>query len=81
MGGDEFVVLGMEDISSDCQQTACRLIGNVNEFNKSSVLPYAISLSIGTVCCDHEHPATIDSLLAIADKRMYEDKAHRKLNG
>lgn len=47
---------------------------NLNSDNASSNNSIKLSLSLGAVSYDPEHPYSIDELLSAADKLMYKDK-------
>lgn len=79
MGGDEFIVLAIEGDSCEEYSSVDRLIESVYEFNKSGKLPFILSMSIGSACYDPDNPSTLDDLIAIADKLMYDDKTNKKL--
>jgi diguanylate cyclase (GGDEF)-like protein len=81
MGGDEFIVLAIEGNSCKGYSSAERLIESVFESNKSGSLPFTLSMSIGSACYDPDNPSTIDDLIAVADKLMYDDKTNKKNNG
>jgi two-component system cell cycle response regulator len=74
LGGDEFCILiaraGMEAVDA----LRKRLDAEIEEFNRSSGQPYALSLSLGAAEFDPELPRTLDELLAEADALMYQEK-------
>jgi diguanylate cyclase (GGDEF)-like protein/PAS domain S-box-containing protein len=74
MGGDEFVVLAVDAGEHSEEILLTRLRERMDEFNERRQRPYQISLSVGCVRVAAEPEVTIDSLLAAADRRMYEDK-------
>ncbi len=78
IGGDEFVVLVTEASGLTRELISARLREKVDFFNKESVNPYSLSLSVGTVWYDPEKPDTIDELMAEADKLMYTDKKRKR---
>jgi len=79
IGGDEFVILALETPEISLNSIAGRLQSHINFHNEKKVLPYHISLSIGTSHFDPEHPRPLDELLSEADSRMYEAKQAKKL--
>ena len=76
LGGDEFAVFAAAtDHSSDAAlERLTKLTAAANED-----LEGELAWSAGRVAVDHERHATIESLLADADSRMYEDKVRKRL--
>jgi diguanylate cyclase (GGDEF)-like protein/PAS domain S-box-containing protein len=77
MGGDEFVVLAVDAGEDGEQILTGRLRDRVAEYNVGCRDRYQLSLSMGVVRVKPEPSLTIDSLLAAADKLMYEKKRER----
>lgn len=70
-GGDEFVILLPDTEAHSCDLLVKRIKSTAeSEFNKKN---WSISLSIGKVT-ETGNNKTIDEILLVADKRMYEDK-------
>ncbi|MFH0787672.1 MAG: sensor domain-containing diguanylate cyclase [Pseudomonadota bacterium] len=79
IGGDEFVILAIEAASEAGPELLMeRLQKNLDLFNKKTNRPYQLSLSMGVVGYDPEHPVSIDTLLIQADNDMYEEKQRKK---
>ena len=58
-----------------------RLRENLDRYNKTEPdRKYRLSLSLGAVAYDPEHPVSIDNLMTQADKNMYEEKQRKKKN-
>ncbi|TFB09015.1 diguanylate cyclase [Candidatus Atribacteria bacterium MT.SAG.1] len=55
-----------------------RINKNLTKLNHSLKKPYEIELSIGLSCHDPDNPQSMDELIRIADKKMYEDKENKK---
>ncbi len=73
LGGDEFAILTNEANSSSQQDILRRLKENLD--SEASRDPrYALSLSVGVARFDPQRPSTLDALLNLADRRMYEAK-------
>jgi diguanylate cyclase (GGDEF)-like protein/PAS domain S-box-containing protein len=84
IGGDEFVVLGIEAEEPDAGMLANRLLENVKSHNEKRMRSYSLSISTGIAHYDPDNPCSIDELLAGADKLMYEQKQKKHavlLNG
>jgi two-component system cell cycle response regulator len=77
MGGDEFCVL-LTGGGHDTQTAIARLHEAVDEFNGSSPLPYAVSLSIGAAEYRPSERCSVGELLRRADAAMYEQKLRRR---
>jgi diguanylate cyclase (GGDEF)-like protein len=77
-GGDEFVIL-LEEIS---QETLDHLVERLRKKIELPIEHEGHLLRVGTsigIAVYPNHPAELDEMLKIADKHMYHDKAHRKL--
>src|SRR5664279_208380 len=79
MGGDEFVVLAMENAGADAELWTARLQENLRARNARADRSYLLSLSIGIVYYDPDAPRELDDLLARADRLMYEEKRAKRL--
>lgn len=78
MGGDEFAIFAIEPAASSADQIAKRFQDNIAAFNAKQTKPYALSVSVGAVECNHDSPCTLEELLEQADTLMYRNKAERK---
>jgi len=78
IGGDEFVVIPVGS-SGDCVEViVSRLERALDAYNSESKRGYRLSMSTGIAFYDPEKPCSIDELLALADRKMYEQKRQRK---
>ncbi|NLY11235.1 MAG: GGDEF domain-containing protein [Firmicutes bacterium] len=79
LGGDEFTVLtigtsrGLEELFRK------RLDYYVELYNKGSNKPYKLSLSIGCIESTNEEALTLEDLMVAADRRLYEEKAGKRI--
>ncbi|MBI4767648.1 MAG: diguanylate cyclase [Deltaproteobacteria bacterium] len=81
IGGDEFVVLAIEGTSeSSAENLRSRLCHNLGLFNSKKGRSYPLSLSVGVVRYDPHQPASVEGLIAEADKRMYEEKGWKRIH-
>ncbi|MHA2219792.1 MAG: diguanylate cyclase [Candidatus Hodarchaeales archaeon] len=80
IGGDEFVILVMEDPDVNIEIIITRLNKTLDARNAKVNKTYELSLSVGYANNDHNNPRSIDELLAEADKLMYKQKNNKKLN-
>jgi diguanylate cyclase (GGDEF)-like protein len=78
IGGDEFVVMPIEDKGDNLQIVIHRLQKAVELDNAKSKRDYKLSISTGTAYFDPSSPCTIDELLSRADRGMYEHKRTKK---
>ncbi len=79
-GGDEFVVAKI--CSGDAKEQAERYRSNFDAvlagLNAASGNPYTVNVSIGVYCASLSAVDTIDELIELADRLMYNDKARHK---
>jgi two-component system cell cycle response regulator len=80
IGGDEFVVLAMENAGADADMWTARLQENLRGRNARRDRPYLLSLSIGVAYYDPDAPRELDELLARADGLMYQEKRAKRLS-
>jgi two-component system, cell cycle response regulator len=80
MGGDEFVVLAMENTGTDAELWTDRLQEKLRARNARADRTYLLSLSVGIAYYDPDAPRSLDDLLARADRLMYEEKRAKRLS-
>lgn len=78
MGGDEFVVLVADTPHAARESVLGRLHAELQERNEGDGSPYALSFSIGVAHFDPMRSPSIETLLATADERLYEQKRRRR---
>jgi diguanylate cyclase (GGDEF)-like protein len=78
-GGDEFAAFALDAAQPNI--ILARIHSNIKAFRQRSSLPYRISLCIGIVQCNPSSDLTLSDYLALADKRMYEQKMARSNPG
>lgn len=77
LGGDEFAVVAL-DLAGDAIETLlARLQVQLALFNGRPEQPYLLRVSAGWARVETDAPASLDSLLAEADERLYRAKASR----
>lgn len=81
IGGDEFVALGVVEKEEDKDEVLNRLRAKVEASNERKDRNFKLSLSIGTVFHTPDSNYSIEELLEIADKLMYEEKKKKKQAG
>lgn len=78
-GGDEFVILCMDETGQGARALMQRIHDNVKgrvvslPTDQGDTLAVPVELSVGLACSDQVPP---DEVLKCADERMYEDKKH-----
>ncbi|MEW6584461.1 MAG: diguanylate cyclase [Nitrospirota bacterium] len=80
IGGDEFVILGMESTRIKSSIFLQRLDRQFTHFNDREVRPYRLSMSLGIAEYDPENPCSCDELVSRADAVMYDGKKKKKGN-
>ena len=81
MGGDEFVVLGMDNADSNVGILAMRLRENIALHNEGIKDPINhLSLSMGFISYEPAHSCSIQELLCMADELMYKEKKRKKMS-
>lgn len=81
ISGDEFALLLLDTHEDNFDIIFRRLQKNIDAFNTRSGGMYFLSLSIGMALYEHNRPCSIDELLKLADKRMYDQKKLKKKVG
>jgi diguanylate cyclase (GGDEF)-like protein/PAS domain S-box-containing protein len=74
MGGDEFVILAVDAGAQGEEILTTRLRERLQQYNEERGRPYQLSLSVGAVHVRPGPEVTVDSLIAAADRLMYENK-------
>ena len=78
MGGDEFLLVFPDSSLKDIPLFRDRINAKLSPLNTQKKKDYQIHLSIGFSEYLPEKPKSMDELIAIADKRMYEEKRKNK---
>jgi|GEM_PF-1337340 len=82
LGGDEFAVLMFSSFEPCCNHPVMhRLEQHIAERNQQPGRGYQLSMSVGIVRYDAEHPCSVEEFLAQGDKAMYVCKNEKKNNG
>jgi two-component system cell cycle response regulator len=81
LGGDEFCVLMTDAGQDSTHQVRKRLQQRVDFINALSSWRVRLSLSVGIADVPLVHQPSLDQLLRIADKHMYEEKRNKQLRG
>lgn len=78
IGGDEFVVLALENAELPHEQWTTRLQEHLEEHNAHPNRQFPLSLSFGVAYYDPEFPCPLDELMHRADSLMYEQKRGKR---
>ena len=78
LGGDEFVVLALESQDYTEETILKRLEEQLKNRNALKSRRYQLSLSFGYALFEPENPCSVEELLEMADKAMYEQKQSKK---
>jgi diguanylate cyclase (GGDEF)-like protein/PAS domain S-box-containing protein len=77
VGGDEFAILAIEADSENVEVIRQRLQSAVDFANRGNARPFNLSVSIGIVSYDPENDASVEEMMAFADREMYAEKRAR----
>lgn len=78
MGGDEFLIIFPDNSLKEAPLIKERLNRGLIKLDQTLKKPYKIELSIGLSCYDPDNPQSMDELIRIADKKMYDEKKNKK---
>jgi diguanylate cyclase (GGDEF)-like protein len=81
LGGDEFVVLAIDVGEGTVASLSRRLREKLQARNARPDVAYALSFSMGISRYDPDRPCSLQELIAVADRRMYEEKTAKKAAG
>jgi diguanylate cyclase (GGDEF)-like protein len=81
MGGDEFVALAIDMTPDQEHVVRERLREIVGEFNATSGKPFKLAYSMGCAAWKPTLYGSLEEMMAEADRRLYEEKRHKKLVG
>ncbi len=73
-GGDEFAILAMKSSETSAEKLINRFEQVLNNHHLQTKRSHKLSMTFGIACYYPQNPCSIDTLLAQADKLMYEDK-------
>jgi diguanylate cyclase (GGDEF)-like protein/PAS domain S-box-containing protein len=74
VGGDEFAILAVEADTHNLDTIRTRLQQALDIANRAHSHPFELSVSIGVVSYDPDQHATVEELMALADREMYTHK-------
>ena len=80
VGGDEFVVLSAGTLHDNSALLLARLQNDLKTLNATKDGSYMLSISYGSAYFDPKSPCSLEELLHVADKSMYEHKRSERMN-
>ncbi len=81
LGGDEFLLIAPGANKEATQKIITRIETKAKEINDSKEYKFKISFSYGIEYCDGAKDLTPQSIIDVADKKMYEQKRLKKFKG
>ncbi len=78
LGGDEFAVLAIDIAEAKASTLTRRFREKVQARNDRPDSAYPISFSLGISRYDPDRPCSLQELLTLADRRMYQEKMSKK---
>jgi diguanylate cyclase (GGDEF)-like protein len=78
IGGDEFLALVITDSNTVVENLGERIRKACEEINESSGKPFYVELSVGMIGFDYGTDTNIQTIIAQADTKLYENKKFRK---
>ena len=75
-GGDEFLVIGENVFVDDGSIIKKQLCKAVESEAQALMLPFKLTVSVGSVLMDPRNDVSLDEYFSLADKAMYEMKQH-----
>lgn len=77
MGGDEFLIIGECDGEENLLRKKLLLHERLRIYSEKSGLPFELSVSEGHIC-NAQRDLSLEQMIGIADKKMYEQKQRKK---
>ena len=77
LGGDEFAALACDCDAAGIEVLKHRLQAAIEAFNERNPEPFRLSISVGGALYDPHRPVTLETLMEVADAKMYEEKRGR----
>jgi diguanylate cyclase (GGDEF)-like protein/PAS domain S-box-containing protein len=74
IGGDEFAIMTIDSPEMTSDILVSRLHDRIQAHNACNEKPFTISMSIGIATCDSKKKRSLDELMSVADRHMYENK-------
>ncbi len=80
MGGDEYTQILVGNFNMNMAQKQCEKINDyLEQYNANHKSSFPIYLSLGAICVQPQEGMTVESLVSIADKKMFENKKKMKI--
>ncbi len=78
IGGDEFVIITPDTPIENLDKIKNKINLNIKKFNENEPLPYLLDMSFGISEFNGRESTDIETLLALADKDLYNNKEKKK---
>lgn len=78
LGGDEFAILSADVRNNQVEKILERLHNNLDLHNAEGTNDYQLSLSTGAICIERNNASSMEELVALADRAMYENKRKKR---
>ncbi|MBQ2823707.1 MAG: GGDEF domain-containing protein [Oscillospiraceae bacterium] len=79
-GGDEYCIILANDNDEEIEGYIADIDSFLREYNEGSRLPYEVGCSCGFYSVPANQIESVDSMIKIADAKMYQQKAAKKAN-
>lgn len=79
LGGDEFAIISGHSTKSEYDSMVEKLADLLDEKASANFTEFKVKFSLGTTSLDIQN-ATMNEIIKIADRRMYEQKRFKKIN-
>ncbi len=81
VGGDEFLVVGIDYDEEQAQQFLERFKSHLDRFNEDSGLPYLVIASYGYYIVPEDHAISLAAAIVKSDRCLYDTKRDKKARG
>lgn len=78
LGGDEFAIVAVDVDPAFVDTLRTRMDKLVARYNQSSGEPFTLAISMGAVAFNGDQARSLETLLALADARLYDEKRHKQ---
>ena len=78
LGGDEFAVVAVDVDPAFAENLRARMDKLVAGYNERSGEPFTLAISMGAVAFSGDQARSLETLLALADARLYDEKRRKQ---
>lgn len=79
-GGDEFIAMLSTVEAQSLESVSSRILANVESFNAQNPRDWKLGISIGHALLGQDSANDFESLIAVADARMYQSRRDKRLD-